>query len=1365
MFETRFFSINRLLKEYGETWKDPKDEQFGAEDIIDPRSFAAKLIADDADPLSQFLLGKLTSITRKQLSKCASSDSPLDRIFVANLVKDLNRILKDGDLFEKRRFDDVVLSTPLRLRAVELSKAESPKPAKAKSKNNTSELATLNRVLLEEAYPQELGNSIFQLSKIQLANQKGYEYVKDRSNKYFYLQCLLHGAARKKLGDDAPSGALFEDSVRDFLTKELQLLFGMYCFIDPKASDDVHAKPFYLLGSLQESDLAPSFTFPNFVNTRNLRNNREFHKLPDEWLAFYLHVNAVTRKQISFKDDFVKFFGDQEYRRNEELERKYNVFYASSGEMDHTILQWLFCSLGSDLRLDSEFAIPMTNLFPEKVDIDRCLNSRDEKRETVEHAHVIDAIVTRVGNEYYLKCPPREQPDNKRSVGKKSNRKQTIREWLQGFGLLVDDPDRAVPSERLLAAIEFFYFHLKNLVETAVGGNIGRDPKIGHNTAAYFYLKKEKESHYYGDYLNPENPACLRKVKKFIAFCETKLPVKSQSYSDIRNKGKGDRVLRQELDEILTSYLEVLRIFATLYEGKGIDFAEYGRFNILSHFFQRNVLPIYNPLLKEQTCRGFVIIPIFSNPHTSTTNIKDVGYFLGLIKDSDNKGRCYFNWRTQSDNKTENEIGDFFYNEYLFHLQNFVYNLGFKEVKQIYYKGIEDKHNNEIKRQASRAAISQVMARNMSHNIGSHVLSRYKSTSNFTSEDLKDTSQYKAAKMNVNPLLNSRVVDDQGDSAATQRAYFNEYLKNRMDFLADVATTDPTLESHLYLLKDVLAGFDKNRILLDRISGLDSNIQFDIAVSVKDEEGELQAIHGEGNSNDQLLAMPNDILGCQAFYIIIENIIRNVTKHSKADERPLRMKSLTFLINVVLEKYKKNAGYYEVSIYDSFSETPKKMAEIVEKRNALIAAPVLDARTNKLRDVGLGTVEMVVCAAYLRRVPLDLIETDFYRLNDQKCADRDGVKIPNVIYAYSQETDNQKVALGYKFYIRVPQKLLVFDDDNWLNLSPGQINNYRAKGITVLKSQDLRDDWEYSHEVLIWLNDKTRFHDFYHLNGTTLPQRVLVNDEQFSPEELLVGNLDEAVWRIYLRELFRLKKVSGFRIVRSTSRKPINYPPDEAGRLSDIFIDDHDKKWSTYCNDDSTYYEMCCSHHRLQMLDLRVPYHLMRYLESVVTSVIIIDERVQANLTTARYADRLPLKDYFEKMSIFVPSEDRVNLNKLSFSDKKDNVETQLQEYLASKLKAHSAAAADFCVLHLGIVEKLLSNSAPVTPDMVEKKITSLVGAENLDKVIITTGRGKPTNISARFRYVPLAIIQHCIDTLFDKGMLVTSLYNARRSK
>ncbi|HSS20964.1 MAG TPA: hypothetical protein VLL54_12890 [Pyrinomonadaceae bacterium] len=1351
MFETRFFSINRLLKEYGEEHHDSRDDEFKIRDVIDARSFAKKLTSR-GDNLSNYLCSKFSPQTFRQLQECAASESGCDSAFLRALVRDLNGIIRGTNLYEERRFKGVVLSSaPARIKD-DLKKMSAGKRESRKGITQTR----LNRLLLEEAYPQELANSQFELNKIQMVNQPGYEYVKDRSNKYFYLQCLLHGAAKRKpqskLRRARPllgSGS-FEDSVQDFLVKDLQLLFGMYCFVDPRASDEDDAPPFYLLGSFSESDLKPSFTFPMFVNARNIRNNREFLKLPDEWLSFYLNVNTVTREHIlNFKDDFVKFFAKHNWRRNKKLEQKNNLFYASSGEIDHTILQWLVCGLGTiniNVGLRKKYAISLSRLFRPEDKLGKCVDYKaKEYRESLErHKSVIDKIVTKENGEFYL-------GPNQSGV-----LKATTEEWLERFGLLMDR-DRRVPTERLLAAVEFLYFHLKNWEQE----------RIGFNTSNYFSLQPGRG--YYHDALESGDSACYKAVGRFIDSCEANLPVMDKRYDVVMEELGSDLRMISKLNEVLENYFSVLNAVATFHRGSQVHFAGYGRFNIPSHFFQRNILPLYNPLLKEQTCRGFIIIPIFSNPHALTKeSLKDVGYFLGLIKDSDAKGRCYFNWRTHSDNATESETTDFFYNEYLFHLQNFVYNLGFKEVKQIYYKGIENRHNNEIKQQASRAAISQVMARNMSHNVGSHVLSRYKSTVDFSSKTINGPLQYLGEKMSVNRLLSSNRSEDKTDGAAIQRAYFNEYLKNRMDFLADVATTDPTLESDLYLLKDVLAAFDKNRILLDRISGLDSNIEFDIAVSFK-EKRKLHSLRKEKDPNDQLLAIPNDILGCQAFYIIIENIIRNVTKHSKVDERAVEGKPLKFLITVVLEKYRGNPGYYEVSIYDDFYRSASSMAETVAKRNELIASPVLDERKNRLRDVGLGTVEMVVCAAYLRRVPLDLIEDEFYRLVDERYAKRDRAKIPNVIYAYPQphKTKRKQAALGYKFYIRIPQKLLVFDDDHLLGLDDKELNACRANGITIIETKKFREEWEYSHDFLIWLNDKASFDRFYDPNKTKLPQRILTKEQL--GDDLRLEDLDRQAWERYLLELFRRKNVSGFSVTRGTSGEAHEFPPDVKGDRRKVFIDEHHGEWFDYEHKTDVYYEMCCSHHRLNKLIFKRPLDLMRYLESVVTRVIIIDERVQANLAIAKYADQVPLKDYFEKMGVFVPSKSEVNLNKLNFVESSnDNVEKKLRDYLTSKLVRQNQGrmAVDFCVLHLGIIEKLFGNRGSVTNDMIKDKISWLVGGdENLDKVIITTGRGKPTNISPKFRYIPLAIIQSCVETLFDKGMLVTALYNARRSK
>ncbi|MBK9352805.1 MAG: hypothetical protein IPN09_02165 [Bacteroidetes bacterium] len=310
----------------------------------------------------------------------------------------------------------------------------------------------------------------------------------------------------------------------------------------------------------------------------------------------------------------------------------------------------------------------------------------------------------------------------------------------------------------------------------------------------------------------------------------------------------------------------------------------------MSPFFQRNIPPLFNFLFKEQSCRGFIVIPTFSNPsqdHSFVNHyLKNLGYFLGVIKDSDSKGRCYFNWDKHSDKNIDSNSITNFYNHYLFNLQNFVYTLGQNEVKQIYYKGIVARNIKEIEKQATRSAISQVMARNMSHNIGSHVLSRLV-TPEILEKLFNACSESKELFKLYHPLFDEKI------AGSALFANLNTYQKTRMDFLADVTFGEPAMENSRLLRAEILKELDDNRLLLENISGTD-NFHYEFIVrnctNCKKEccnEHNIEAcincetcIINEESKNDIQVSMPNDILGYHALFLILENIIRNCAKHS-----------------------------------------------------------------------------------------------------------------------------------------------------------------------------------------------------------------------------------------------------------------------------------------------------------------------------------------------------------------------------------------------------------------------------------------------------------------------------------------------------
>ena len=81
----------------------------------------------------------------------------------------------------------------------------------------------------------------------------------------------------------------------------------------------------------------------------------------------------------------------------------------------------------------------------------------------------------------------------------------------------------------------------------------------------------------------------------------------------------------------------------------------------------------------------------------------------------------------------------------------------------------------QTRRAALRSAVSAIMGRNMSHNIGSHVIARYAAVAGNTEEQRKNGLE--------------RGEED-------HRTVFLRYLQRRMDFIAEISTSD---KSRLYM--------------------------------------------------------------------------------------------------------------------------------------------------------------------------------------------------------------------------------------------------------------------------------------------------------------------------------------------------------------------------------------------------------------------------------------------------------------------------------------------------------------------------------------------------------------------------------------
>jgi len=111
--------------------------------IIDFAKFATKL-ARGTDLLSAFLRGRLQDSVRTDLEAYAASNENAKET-IAALVKDLNQLIAGPSIYDQTRFANVVL----RPETLQLLK-EHPQG---------QQLARLNKLLLEDAYPEELARS------------------------------------------------------------------------------------------------------------------------------------------------------------------------------------------------------------------------------------------------------------------------------------------------------------------------------------------------------------------------------------------------------------------------------------------------------------------------------------------------------------------------------------------------------------------------------------------------------------------------------------------------------------------------------------------------------------------------------------------------------------------------------------------------------------------------------------------------------------------------------------------------------------------------------------------------------------------------------------------------------------------------------------------------------------------------------------------------------------------------------------------------------------------------------------------------------------------------------------------------------
>jgi hypothetical protein len=628
---------------------------------------------------------------------------------------------------------------------------------------------------------------------------------------------------------------------------------------------------------------------------------------------------------------------------------------------------------------------------------------------------------------------------------------------------------------------------------------------------------------------------------------------------------------------------------------------------------------------------------------------------------------------------------------------------------------------------ATVAAISQVMTRNLSHNIGSHVFS------NLIEDKIYSNLEKKIDSDTYTPICKDTSKD-------SQLAYFNQYLKSRMDYLSEVTFVVSNVLSTKKIY-DVFMELDRVRLLLNYISGI-SNFKYEF--NLKYEEKELS------KGMDISAAFPSDVLGCQAFYNIIENIIRNTAKHSDRNE------SQTIVFTIHIKNADENQPYYVIEIDDGISLDAEKIDLLIEKQNQRLCESVIDKEKRTLRNHSLGLLEMKASAAFLQQIDLPEIENR-----------------PDILQAFKTNANS----LGYRFFINKPQEILLIGDWN-IDTETGQklMNQGIWQRTENALEEDLDNNRAFAHRFVVSLKtEKDFFSDEKSIKNkwdykTLLPNKWicaessdikdinnLLNDASFD-----ILKLEEKIWEIWNRQhQFDISKCSveidcpntlpDYQIVllnhltdpvqkekykhlalskkawieplSSNAQKKLPYFP--GGKLDKykFFIKDNDFERKEIGTIVKNLLWDCYSH-----------------------SVLVVDERIQEYSKLNRTdASEITNEMVFEKSGVFMTKTD-LNAN---------NLDDKLVDIIEEEIKEIEST---FLLIHYGILERHYKNNKKDIENCLKTWVEKGI------KVIVTSGRGKHSlDLPKNVCYLNLSSVLYAFVENQNKYSINYILNQARR--
>lgn len=274
-----------------------------------------------------------------------------------------------------------------------------------------------------------------------------------------------------------------------------------------------------------------------------------------------------------------------------------------------------------------------------------------------------------------------------------------------------------------------------------------------------------------------------------------------------------------------------------------------------------------------------------------------------------------------------------------------------------------------VNKESIRSAVSAIMARNMSHNLGSHFISNTKNYFGKLADEVEDVQRKKDCRGIKHTL---QYIQERMDFIATivssdrfpyspvnvKSQIFDELTPDEFGFRHGKATTNFLLDFLVYsetISKGTNKKYSSNKIELTlSLITKEDNVIYRFGASPKNEDKEAREVFAKRN-----LAVPGGILGRHAIFTIIENIIRNSSKHDKGSI-PNSGLNVSIRLNIV------NDNLSNIIIFDNKNNAKKVKDTILE----LYQGTQILEENGSIDKGNKGLKEMLIATLWLNNVNL-----------------------------------------------------------------------------------------------------------------------------------------------------------------------------------------------------------------------------------------------------------------------------------------------------------------------------------------------------------------------------------------------------------